>query len=182
MENKEKKQVNLSKMLPIFENEGYIEYWNEEIKNKINKSVNPFQKLNLKENFSKKVNHLIESVKKSKILKLKKSVQDKHVLLRNEVYQSHLFEEIIEEIKRIMEDGIENEINEYCDNYSKGIENKKLVIQKDFTQQLGLFTEEKKIEMERRFLKLENEKFQSKNTLHYILKNKFSKKCLFIHF
>jgi hypothetical protein len=39
MENKERKQVNLSKMLPIFENEGYLEYWNEEIKNKINKSV-----------------------------------------------------------------------------------------------------------------------------------------------
>jgi hypothetical protein len=127
-----------------------------------------------KEIFSKKVNILTESVKKSKILKLKKSVQDKHLLLRNEVYQSHLFEEIIEEIKKIMEDGVEDEINEYCNNYSKGIENKKLVIQKDLTKQVGLFNNEKIVEMERRFLKLENEKFQSKDTLHFILKNKFS--------
>jgi hypothetical protein len=46
-------------------------------------------------------------------LKVPKNTLDKHLLLRNEVYQSHLFEEIIEEIKRIVEDKIENKIKRF---------------------------------------------------------------------
>eukprot|EP01080_Neovahlkampfia_damariscottae_P003466 gene3466-6115_t len=182
--------TDLSKMIKIFENEGYIDYWTETAKRKVPNKV------------SNKIKNVNENVKNSKILKSNKNKKEKFGALKNEFYHSKYFNDLCEDIKKEVEMEIKKQIDEYCNNYINGIENEKLKMSPllndttigfegfEFSSVLGsgfefgskndkknkieLFSNETIKQIERRFLKLEDEEFkkQSKISLYFILKNK----------